>query len=38
MFPDGSDLGGFKNWFVGRINKKRAKEKVIFDEEDLVNV
>ncbi|MFW9959341.1 MAG: condensation domain-containing protein, partial [Candidatus Odinarchaeota archaeon] len=38
MFPKGADFGWFKKWVVGKINKKWQAEKVLFDEEDLVNV
>jgi NRPS condensation-like uncharacterized protein len=38
MFPKESDLGWFKKWVIKKINKKWQAEKVLFDEEDLVNV
>ena len=38
LFPEGSEWGRLKRGLVGRINKKWAKEKVLFDEEDLVNI
>ncbi len=38
MFPKGTEWGRFKLWLVGRINRKWEKEKVLFDEEDLMNV
>ncbi|UCH05533.1 MAG: hypothetical protein JSW05_05040 [Candidatus Thorarchaeota archaeon] len=38
IFPKGSQWGRVKRGVVGRINKKWEKEKVLFDEEDLVNI
>ncbi|MFX0107917.1 MAG: hypothetical protein ACFE7R_06525, partial [Candidatus Hodarchaeota archaeon] len=38
MFPKGSEWGRIKLWLVERINRKWEKEKVLFDEEDLVNI
>jgi hypothetical protein len=38
IFPKGSQWGRVKRGLVGRINKKWEKEKVLFDEEDLVNI
>jgi hypothetical protein len=38
IFPEGSEWGRLKLWLVGRINRKWEKEKVLFDEEDLVNI
>jgi NRPS condensation-like uncharacterized protein len=37
-FPKGSEWGRVKKGLVGRINKNWAKQKVLFDEEDLVNI
>ncbi|MFQ5834207.1 MAG: condensation domain-containing protein [Candidatus Thorarchaeota archaeon] len=38
IFPEGSAWGRLKKGLVARINKKWQKEKVLFDEEDLVNI
>jgi hypothetical protein len=38
IFPKGSEWGRVKRGLVRRINKKWEKEKVLFDEEDLVNI
>lgn len=38
IFPKGSEWGRVKRGLVGRINKNWQKEKVLFDEEDLVNI
>ena len=38
QFPKGSEWGRVKKGLVGRINKKWGKEKVVFDEEDLLNI
>ncbi|MFX0054632.1 MAG: hypothetical protein ACFFAX_07705 [Promethearchaeota archaeon] len=38
IFPKGSEWGRVKRGLVGRINKNWQREKVLFDEEDLVNI
>ncbi|MFW9912499.1 MAG: condensation domain-containing protein [Candidatus Thorarchaeota archaeon] len=38
IFPKGSEWGRVKRGLVGRINKNWQREKVPFDEEDLVNI
>ncbi|MHA2379135.1 MAG: hypothetical protein ACXADS_07650 [Candidatus Thorarchaeota archaeon] len=38
IFPEGAEWGRLKRGLVGRINKTWGKEKVLFDEEDLVNI
>jgi NRPS condensation-like uncharacterized protein len=38
IFPKGSEWGRVKRGLVGRINKNWQKEKVLFDEEDLLNI
>ncbi|MBU7038010.1 MAG: hypothetical protein HXS52_08760 [Theionarchaea archaeon] len=38
IFPEGVSRSRLKLWFIERLNKKWLKEKVLFDEEDLLNV
>lgn len=38
IFPEGVSKSRITSWFIGRLNKKWQKEKVMFDEEDLMNV
>lgn len=38
IFPEGVSKSRVKSWFIERLNKKWQKEKVVFDEEDLLNV
>jgi NRPS condensation-like uncharacterized protein len=38
IFPEGVSKSRIRSWFIGRLNKKWLKEKVLFDEEDLMNV
>ena len=38
IFPLDVSNGYFKSWFIGRLNNKWQKEKVLFDEEDLDNI
>ena len=38
IFPEGVSKSRVRSWFIGQLNKKWLKEKVLFDEEDLLNV
>ncbi len=38
IFPSGVSKNRFTSWFIERVNSKWQKEKVLFDEEDLVNI
>jgi len=38
IFPLGVSKNQFTSWFIERINNKWQKEKILFDEEDLVNI
>lgn len=38
IFPDSVSKSRVKSYFIERLNRKWQKEKVVFDEEDLVNV
>ncbi|UCE09962.1 MAG: hypothetical protein JSW61_13470 [Candidatus Thorarchaeota archaeon] len=38
IFPEGLAMGRFRSTMIGRINKKWAKERILFDEEDLLNI
>lgn len=38
IFPEGVSMSRIRSWMIGRINRKWEKERVLFDEEDLVNI
>jgi NRPS condensation-like uncharacterized protein len=38
IFPEGVSKSRVRSWFIRRLNNKWLKEKVRFDEEDLMNV
>ena len=38
IFPESVSKSRFRSWFIERLNKKWQKEKVLFDEEDIMNI
>jgi NRPS condensation-like uncharacterized protein len=38
IFPLGISKSRFTSWYIERLNKKWQKKKVLFDEEDLMNI
>jgi NRPS condensation-like uncharacterized protein len=38
IFPENVSKSRIRSWFIKRLNKKWEKQKVIFDQEDLLNV